>query len=174
MHCGLALLALSWPQARAGADGADCCGPGDRSQRRSRRRCIGRRRCGGQDRGHASLGSAAARDLLQSLRRQVPTGPARLLPRLRLSSHARPAKPRPTSQACSLPARRQKFWPPTRQSAPQLLAGWLGLAYVLWIFIREKRNKAVEQVAAAQRRPAFASAALHCSGLHRKSRCSQH
>ena len=80
----------------------------------------------------------------------------------------------PPHNACSLPARRQKFWPPTRQSAPQLLAGWLGLAYVLWIFIREKRNKAVEQVAAAQRRPAFASAALHCSGLHRKSRCSQH
>ena len=43
----------------------------------------------------------------------------------------------------------QKFWPPTRESAPQLLLGWAGLAYVLWIFIREKRNKAVEQVLAS-------------------------
>eukprot|EP01052_Picozoa_sp_SAG31_P040538 SAG31_NODE_5893_length_2270_cov_1.878858_4_plen_92_part_00 len=42
--------------------------------------------------------------------------------------------------------RRTQFWPPSRKSAPQLVVGWAALAYVLWIFIREKRNKAVEKV----------------------------
>ena len=38
-----------------------------------------------------------------------------------------------------------------RESAPQLMIGWAMLAYVLWIFIREKRNAAVEKVAAKRK-----------------------